>query len=506
MKVSIKFYIETISPIHIGCDEVYEPTGFVLDENKQQMIVFDPLSFISQMEDADKVKFSQICAKGTVASILEIYQFMRNKAVEGRMVDVCNDFIEHYRQMLSLPLHNERDIQQNLNNFSIPRTAFRTVDQRPYIPGSSIKGAFRTAYLNLMESEKKLSQGGREHDARNLEQRLMEYSGIPEEDPFRMVKVSDFMPLGEIRTRIIYGVNKKKKITDKDARGLPLIFEIVPSGSVFAGTIAVEPPLPGSGIGKHVSIEKLLKSATLFYTKERKREESELRNVTIEYNSDYDNFQGQNNSILLRIGRHSGAESVTIEGHRNIKIMGKKGDRPKSMDKATTFWLVSDKRIPKDNTGFKPFGWTEMHELTDNIAADFDTRESSYQEKHREYREQARDKIQKQREAKCAEAELEAKRAREEEEKRLSEEKRKKELEAMSPEERAIEEVRDPSSAPNRIVEIYNDIDGFSESNQLKLAEALKAYWQEYGHWKSKDCSRKQKEKVAKIKAILGEN
>ena len=72
MKGPVKFYIRTISPIHIGCDEVYEPTGFVLDENARQMIVFDPLSFISQLRDADKAEFSQICARGTVDSIMEL--------------------------------------------------------------------------------------------------------------------------------------------------------------------------------------------------------------------------------------------------------------------------------------------------------------------------------------------------------------------------------------------------------------------------------------------------
>jgi CRISPR-associated protein Csm5 len=139
MKGPIKFYIQTISPVHIGCDEFYEPTGFVLDENARKMIVFDPLSFISQMEDADKSEFSQICAKSTIASILEIYKFMQNKTAEGRMIDVCSDFFKHYKQTLSLPMRSPREIQQNLNSFAIPRTAFRGVDQRPYIPGSKRK-------------------------------------------------------------------------------------------------------------------------------------------------------------------------------------------------------------------------------------------------------------------------------------------------------------------------------------------------------------------------------
>lgn len=502
MKVPNKFYIETISPIHIGCDEVYEPTGFVLDENKQQMIVFDPLFFISQMENADKTKFSQICAKGTIASILEIYQFMRNKVVGGRMVHVCNDFIEHYRQTISLPLHNNREIQQNLNNFAIPRTVFCAVDQRPYIPGSSIKGALRTAYLNLMESEKKLSKGGKERSARKLEQRLMEYDGIPT-DPFRMVKVSDFMPMGETRTRIVYGVNEKKKQSDRDARGLPLIFEVVPPGSVFVGTITVDAPLHGSGISKSVSIEKLLNSSTVFYTKEKRREDKELGNIGVAINSD-PRYQAEKNTFLARVGRHSGAESVTIEGHRNIKIMMGKGEKPKYLDRATTVWLASEKRKPEDRDGLQPFGWVQLSRLTDDSLNKFQIEEQDWRVKEDRNWERQQAEAKRKDELKRQSDEEVKRQALEEEKKRLAEERRKAELEAMTPEEREIVEISDPSILENRVVEIYKRIDEFSEENRKALALALKKYWETHGKWEKG--TDKQKRKVQKVKGILEEH
>lgn len=503
MKVPIKFYIETISPIHIGCDEVYEPTGFVLDENKQQMIVFDPLFFISQMEDADKAKFSQICARGTISSILELYKFMQDKTAEGRRVDVCHDFLEHYRQMLSLTLRNQREIQQNLNNFAIPRTAFRSVDQRPYIPGSSLKGALRTAYLNLMECEKELSKIGKERNAGKLEQRLMEYGGIPT-DPFRMVKVSDFMPMGETRTRIVYGVNEKKKQTDRDARGLPLIFEVVPPGSVFVGTITVDAPLHGSGISKNVSIEKLLNSSTVFYTKEKRREDRELGNIGVVLNSDYARYQGQKNTFLVHVGRHSGAESVTIEGHRNIKIMMGKGEKPKYLDHATTIWLASETRRPVDRDGLQPFGWVQLSRLTDDSLKEFQIEEHDWQVKQDRNRELQQAEAKRKTELK-RQSDEEAKRlALEEVERWKEEELRKAELEAMSPEERDIVALSDTSIIESQVIEIYGKIDEFSDKNKKSLAQALKEYWIAQGKWKKKDCSKKQWIKIQKVKSILG--
>ena len=503
MKGPIRFCIQTISPVHIGCDEFYEPTGFVLNENARQMIVFDPLYFISQMEDADKAEFSQICAKGTIASILEIYKFMQNKTAEGRMIDVCPDFLEHYKQTLSFSMRNPREIQQNLNSFAIPRTAFRSVDQRPYIPGSTIKGALRTAYLNLMESEKKLSEKGKERNARNLEQRLMEYDGIPT-DPFRMVKVSDFMPVGETRTRIVYGVNKKKRPSDRDARGLPLIFEVIPPGSVFAGTIAVDSPLPGSGIRKSVSMEKLLDSSTLFYANEKERETKELSNIGVKVISDNTRFQDDKNSFLARVGRHSGAESVTIEGHRDIFIMGKRGER-KYLNHATTLWLVSDERKPVSMNNLQPFGWVRLNRLTDNLSEEFQIKEQESQEKENKHQEIRQGEAEKKAEVIRQANEVAAKQAMEAEEKLLAEKKRKAVLEAMSPEERDVATVNDPKITENKIIEIYNRIDDFSDENKTKLALALKTYWKDHEKWEKKDCSKKQLKKVQKIKGILAE-
>lgn len=497
----MKYFLETFSPIHIGCDEVYEPAGFALDERKRQMIVFDTLSFISHLGDADKAKFAQICAKGTIVSILEIYKFMQDKAAEGHTLDVGDDFIEHYRQTLSLPLNNEKNIQQNLNNFVIPRTAFRTVDQRPYIPGSSIKGALRTAYLNMMESEKKLSRRGKERNARNLEQRLMEYDGIPA-DPFRMVKVSDFMPIGEIRTRILYGINEKKKRSDRDARGLPLIFEVIPPNSVFVGTIDVDTPPHSSDIRRAVSVDQLLNS-NLFYAKEKEREDRELKNIGINTTSENTNNKTQQDTFLVRIGRHSGAESVTIEGHRDIKIMMGKGKKPKFLEHATTFWLASEKRRPIDKAGLQPFGWAQLSRLTDDLLKGFQIEEQDWQLKQERNR-----KIQKEESEREAEAEREKQRQelikkQEEEERKKREEEHEKMIASMSPEERSIYDLENPAISEDRIYEIYATIKDFSDENKQKAAFLIKGHWQRLDKWKKG--SKKQQLKVQEIKSILGE-
>ena len=56
--------------------------------------------------------------------------------------------------------------------------------------------------------------------------------------------------------------------------------------------------------------------------------------------------------FLLRVGRHSGAESVTIDGVRHIKIM--KGN-PEYQPQTKTLWLAANE--PKQRTNLLPFGW-----------------------------------------------------------------------------------------------------------------------------------------------------
>lgn len=495
-----KCYIKTLSPIHIGCDEVYEPTGFVMNEQKRQLTVFNPVDFITNLSQEDKKHFNDICFKGTVASILELYQFLYNRPADGRKVDVCRGFLDHYKKTVSMNINNERKIGQELNKFSIPRTSFLQMDQRPYLPGSSIKGSFRTAYLNLLEKQKQLAQTkGQFRDNQNLEKELMNYSGI-QDDPFRLVKISDFLPVGDVKTKIIYGINQKKKVTDRGAQGMPLLFETIQPGAVFSGIISVEKPEKSAGIKNPVNYKTLLQSALKFYSLEKNREENELSIVGIT-----SQFVQNNNAVLLRCGRHSGAESVTIEGHRSIKIMGKRGERPKYKNRATTFWLVSDVKNPNQKNNLYPFGWSELYEINESDEKGFSVKEQEYQEKLHQEKQKKLEAAQKMKNLELERAEAEKQKAKEDEKKRLAEEKRKAELENMTPEQRLLAEFNDPFLITNRVVEIYNQLDDLSEEWQKKIANALKDYWLANGKWKEKKQSKKMKLKVKKIKTILGE-
>ena len=504
-KQIFKCYIKTLSPVHIGCDEVYEPTGFVMNESDRQIVVFNPVDFIGELSSEDRGRFTSICSKGTVSSILEIYKFLRNRSVSGRKVNVCRGFVDHYKKTLSMNLNNEKKIQQELNSFAIPRTSFSPSDQRPYIPGSSVKGSLRTAYTNLMEQKKKLSNSEQKFNrGQDLEKELMDYSRV-DDDPFRLVKVSDFMPVGDARTKIVYGVNVKKKISDKTPRGGAFFFEVIEPGACFEGSISVEQPATGAGIREPIDLQALLAGAFAFYSAENKRESKELAVVGIT-----SSVKNNTDETLIRCGRHSGAESVTVDGHRSIRIMGKKGDRPKYSDKATTFWLTSDVKKADNNKSLKPFGWASICELTETSQKDFSVKEQEYKKELDLERQRKIAEAEKRQKIKLEQAEAEKKKAQEVEEKRIAEEKRKAELEAMTPEDREIEGLKDPNISEEKINIIFKKIDEFSQSNQQIAGEVIKKFWQSQHKWVKKDFSSKQwkkwRDKINKIKTILDES
>ncbi|WP_080802044.1 type III-A CRISPR-associated RAMP protein Csm5, partial [Desulfamplus magnetovallimortis] len=527
MKEVFKCTIKIMSPVHVGCDEVYEPTSFVVDENERQLIHFDPPVFIAGLEPDDREKFSLICRKGTINSILEIYKFFRGKSAEGRRVDLCSGFLDHYKTTLSIPEGNARRIQQELNNFSIQRTAFRVSDNRPYLPGSSIKGSLRTGCLNAKCNGAKIplppknqsGHGGYNVTKKNfneyVEKKLLNYRQI-EEDPFGKVKVSDFQPVGDVKTSIIYAVNQKKKISDKTAGGPYQIFEVIEPGSLFQGEIEVvdsvfRNPLNGrttSYINDPLNLKSLLSGAFEFYRKEHQRENRELAGVRIptlnmagqtSAASDLSPESGQNSSNLkesnispLRIGRHSGAECVTIEGNRDIKIMlGKK--EKKFLDHATTLWLASDKPRTASLNSLKPFGWIAVEALTPEKKEAFDSREKEYAERiNREATEKAEAVKRHIEEEKKIIKEAQEKEA-ESQRKQEEEENLKKTLESLGTEERFIFEYDMGNIQEDQVNFIFKRIDEMDEKFKKEIASRIASYWQKNNMWTKSQAGRQWK-------------
>ncbi len=316
-------------------------------------------TFIKSLPPELRNDFSNLCRKGTPESILEMYRFLRrigerreivSKAgVVVRRVSVVDGFISHYRDVVAGNGSNHRNSNRVIARFVIERTAYDPNNNyTPIIPGSSVKGAMRTAVLNVRKKGARLQKYYGYKESNQLEKDILE--GNFSSDPFSLVKVSDFVPVRNVRTAVVYGINRKK--TGGKGRGPHQIFEVVIEGE-FEGTVTVmKPPTRERKIKKPLSINEILQVCWQFYTGELRREAGELENMKEKVSFSWRPKFNLKTEVPLRIGRHSGAECVTIEGFRKIRVRTQ--DSYKILDHATTLWLASSDRKPR---GCKPFGW-----------------------------------------------------------------------------------------------------------------------------------------------------
>lgn len=359
MNKLINIRLHTISPIHIGCDDVYEPTSFIIDDKKKKLIEFDPLEFVKALNPEELKEFNKITAGDNLLAIFKLIKRLYKPTVKGKEVEVTNFLIEHYNKILNMGTFDKKTV---INQFIIYKTAYNIQNKNPYIPGSSIKGSLRTAYLSILANIKRIKGYFKDKE---LEVELL--GGKFDTDPFRLVKVSDLVPVQKIETKIVYAVNKKKKKSDKDTiadkGGICPIFEVIQQGSIFEGILKVDNPLEGSRIKHPVNAENLLLSAHKFYAGNLKQEVEimhdalGIKHMAGIYGNARFKDRFKQNAFLVRIGRHSGAEAVTIEGKRNIKIMQGKEKSPLWRNHSTTFWLASEEPHPKSNANLIPFGW-----------------------------------------------------------------------------------------------------------------------------------------------------
>lgn len=369
MEKPLKVRLHIISPVHIGGDDVYEPTSFVIDEKKNKLIEFDLMEFIKSLSLRDRQEFTRICMEGSISSIIKMYDFISRKQVKGWEIEIANELVAHYKKVKNLSTNNEKSIKQELNQFAINRTVYNPHNNQPYIPGSSVKGAMKTAYLSKLAKDKEIK--GRKEKAKELEKELLE--GSFDTDPFRMVKPSDFLPVSNVKTKIVYAVNKKKKnlnTSPREGRGnIPQILEVIKEESIFEGTIHIQQPEPTARIKKPVQSNELLDSMHDYYRKIVNEEDDIVHNIgagRVVVNSIINKFKESRgkSAFLLRIGRHSGAESMTIEGNRWIKISPPGRPHKFSDNGATTIWLASESSKPNSNNRLVPFGWAVMEIMT----------------------------------------------------------------------------------------------------------------------------------------------
>jgi len=355
--------LHTVSPIHIGCDQSYTPVNFVIDTDKSTLIEFDLWDFINSLDEKEYIKLRDISENKSPIALVYLYRFYaeRKNRIKGRTIPIPKELADRYRDVKQF--QNESDVIREFNEFEIPKTFYNPYTGKPLIPGSSLKGSIRTAYIEGLIKEEGNVAHYRDREKypkyTDIEEKILQ--GKTKTDPFRLLKLSDFEPQGEVKTEIIFQVNVRKlNNTSKESLSIPI--EIIPTGNVFKGTLAIEEPLAHSGISKKLDLTELLLKTHSHYAGIFNKEIDlrKIKGFSLPNLSEYREMFKQK-YFLLRLGKHSGAEAVTWEGLRKIKVKTKDGTQ--IMDSSTTIWLASKQKKPSNLSSTTPFGWAILEVL-----------------------------------------------------------------------------------------------------------------------------------------------
>lgn len=134
MERPFRVKLHVLSPIHIGCDDAYEPTNFVIDEKTGKLIEFDPMDFIASLSDKQRAEFTKLCEGENLLGIFKFIKREYTAKVPGRMTDVASGLLTHYKKVLAMSSYDRKAV---INQFTLMKTAHHPNDNLPYIPGTS---------------------------------------------------------------------------------------------------------------------------------------------------------------------------------------------------------------------------------------------------------------------------------------------------------------------------------------------------------------------------------
>lgn len=376
---SLPLALTPLTPVHIGCGEDYEPTGYTIHDGV--LYGFDPAQ--AELNKQERAELSRLGEEG---KWLEIQSFFRRtpafREAAKKGLPVTGEIDQLYEKSLAPLQEGKRNAGAN-NRLDIQRTIYHPQSEMPYVPGSALKGAIRTAVLDrLLEKSSGVGRSWQSGKAAELEQRLLGLQGRDfSRSAFRFLKVADMQPQGQVRRQVIMAhQHKKKAVIDrktglvKEAATIPVKKEIILPGQYrcFGGSLQLAAPhekaLPPVQLK---SASTIAQDCNDYYLPQLEHEWELLaaRGLVSEAwlarlrklfapGGEIRRAMEAGQVFLARLGMLGGAESKTyrsVSGFASIRIMRGKGQQPDFRSETTTVWLGY--LDGEEQPCCQPFGW-----------------------------------------------------------------------------------------------------------------------------------------------------
>ncbi len=358
-----------LSPVHIGSGETLAPENYALSPDGEELIAIDTRALVRKLPDQGRQAYEDLLEAGNLAGALN---FIRGvfAGLQKRAAGKRTPF-ELYR--IQLGKKAIREVRQAVENPLQRKGEIHALQRNPYtgdvvIPGSSVKGAMRTAVLSgnvnpggqkdrRVESELAPLKGPRK--ARRLEELGFAYDPKHlEADPFRLVEVSDAAwPAGAVRIDRAEVRNPSRPETKPE--GMQLHYERLLSEAdnpealpdcrlrIQLNEEALRDGRVKALIKRPIDWDKLANDCNTFFSGRFNAEWTTFETILPDRQRWYPEMQP--GDILLRVGRHSHFDSLSVDNFRqgwNIQA-----NKP-------IFEIGSTRTLCElAGGGWAPFGW-----------------------------------------------------------------------------------------------------------------------------------------------------
>lgn len=386
-----RLLITPLAPVHLGTGESFEPTNYVIEDDI--LHAFDTGAVLASFGSKDRDSLLTLASGRPDTRMIESLQKFFHDRRQGliahanQQIPVLPGVAKLYARRVGKTANHEVDGSKVVNKLEIERVATNPVTKLPVLFGSSIKGAIRTALLDSVNPVRPTSD--RTEKSLKMQQRLFKLTaGKFELDPMRLLQFADAPWVAEDGlppSHVQLAVNRKKtpvvdengQLRKSKAADLYQVMECVSAWRyrALAGQLNVQSLAVLGENGRHTgkvpdstlrfSARDIAKACNAFYRPilraemrllaERGYGDAEwIGTMEALLNAAQERME-RGDVFLLRVGRHSGAESVTLNGVRKIKIIKGKGQPAGELNHALTLWLAA--KHQDQASGLVPFGW-----------------------------------------------------------------------------------------------------------------------------------------------------
>ena len=240
-----KMSLTTLSPIFINSGEVINKSSYVYNSNNGVVSIVDNKKLISVLEKNNK--FNSFLGK-CIYGDFNLTDFFKKENMKNYLnLDIFNYSLKTYSNIVTQEVKRNNEIYDKLNDIN---AFMKSSNGLPYIPGSSIKGAIRTAiiYGEILNNKndyysifnKFLKTEPNSKEARKIGSSIDETILKSKIDIFKNISVSD---TNEAGLNNLYISRRHDVVTNKNVgHDLPIFMEVLRAGIKFNFTLTVDKP------------------------------------------------------------------------------------------------------------------------------------------------------------------------------------------------------------------------------------------------------------------------